>query len=36
LRSAMWWKCPTIQSVLCTATSSAIVALTIPDRFASS
>ena len=34
--SAIWWKWPTIQSVLCTTLSKAIVALTIPDRPASS
>ena len=33
---AMWWKWPTIQSVLWIATSRAIVALTIPDSPASS
>ena len=36
LSIAMWWKWPTIQSVLWIATSKAIVALTTPDRPASS
>ena len=36
LSSAMWWKWPTIQSVLCTKASHAMVALTTPDRPASS
>ena len=31
LSIAMWWKWPTIQSVLWIATSSAIVALTTPE-----
>jgi hypothetical protein len=32
LSRAMWWKWPTIQSVLCTTTSKAIVAFTTPER----
>ena len=31
LTIAIWWKCPTIQSVLCTTTSKAMVALTTPE-----